>query len=81
MKKPREITIMDAFDTQDYSHEEMDNLVFVEKEPYEKIINDVGSLLTEMDTYLSRSKLEQICSNSLFHKNIKELISRLDKEF
>lgn len=31
MKKFRTITIAEAVDTQDYSHDEMENLVFIEK--------------------------------------------------
>lgn len=51
--------------------------VVIRKSEHENIINTVGALLTEIDTYLSVSKKEQIGSDSIFHREIKELISQL----
>lgn len=38
------------------------------------IISNFHKLLTEMDTYLSVSKMEAIHSNSVFHKEIKGIL-------
>lgn len=66
MSEPRTITINEAVDTQDYSHEEMENLVFIEKSAYDdlkvkadkqaEVIEELTDALVKIKRLIRQSK-------------------------